>query len=84
MKYKVGDKVRIKSLDWYNENKDELGLVCYKKNGLVYPIFFSPIMSNFCGEILTIKSVFKNSYHMNETGSCEFWTDDMIECKVEE
>ena len=23
LKYKVGDKVRIKDIDWYNENKDE-------------------------------------------------------------
>lgn len=27
MKYKVGDKVRIKSLDWYNTFKDEDGVV---------------------------------------------------------
>ena len=83
MKYKVGDKVRIKSIDWYNENKDEFGNISYKKDGSAYPVFFSKDMSNFCGEILTIKSVFKNSYHMNETTACEFWTDEMIEELVE-
>lgn len=27
MLYKVGDKVRIKSRDWYEENKNEVGNV---------------------------------------------------------
>ena len=84
MRFKAGDRVRIKSIDWYNENKDEDGNIRYKRDGSAYPVFFSKYMSNFCGEILTIKSVFKHSYHMNETSSCEFWTDEMIEGLVEE
>lgn len=27
MKFKVGDKVRIKSKDWYEKNKDEGGYI---------------------------------------------------------
>ena len=27
MRFKVGDRVQIKSIDWYNENKDEDGEV---------------------------------------------------------
>lgn len=84
LKYKIGDRVRIKSIDWYNENKDKVGNILYKRDGSAYPVFFSKYMSNFCGEILTIKSVFNHSYHMNETSSCEFWTDEMIEGLVEE
>ena len=33
MKHKVGDVVQIKSLDWYNKNKDEDGWV--RKEGTV-------------------------------------------------
>ena len=84
MRFKKGDRVRIKSLDWYNENKDEVGNIRYKRDGSAYPVFFSKYMSNFCGEILTIKSVFNHSYHMSETSSCEFWTDEMIEGLVED
>ena len=84
MKYKVGDKVRIKSLDWYNENKDENGNIRFRISQAVYPIFFSKIMSEFCGKIVTVKKINDGSYYMKETSNCEFWTDEMIEGLVEE
>ena len=77
MKYKVGDKVRIKSLDWYNENKDKYGYIdCGSR------AFFTK-MSDWCGKIVTIKEICKtNCYHLEEY---DFdWTDEMIEGLVEE
>ena len=80
MKYKAGDRVRIKSLDWYNENKNEYGNV----NCSLY--VFSATMRQHCGTIHTIRSVdnFDKKYKMVEDG-CHFdWTDEMIEGLVEE
>lgn len=76
MRFKVGDRVKIKSLDWYNENKDEYGYIdCGSR------AFFTK-MSDWCGKIATIKEICKtNCYHLEEY---DFdWTDDMIECLVE-
>ena len=80
MKYKVGDKVRIKSLDWYNENKNEYGNVkCH-----LYE--FSATMRQYCGTIRTIRRVdnFDKMYKMEEDGCFFDWTDEMIEGLVEE
>lgn len=77
LKYKVGDIVRIKSIGWYNENKDEYGYIdCGSR------AFFTK-MSALCGKVATIKEVCKyNCYRLEEY---DFdWTDEMIECKVEE
>ena len=49
MKRKVGDKVRVKSLDWYNKNKHDGHLG-----------FFTESMSQYCGKVLTITTA--NSY----------------------
>ena len=84
MKYKEGNRVRIKTLDWYKENKDEDGNIRYQVIDSAHPIFFTKYMSRFCGETLTIICVHKGLYHMNETGYSEFWTDEMIEGLVEE
>ena len=76
MRYKPSDKVRIKSIDWYNENKDEYGYIdCGSRS------FFTK-MSDLCGKIATIKEICKtNCYRLEEY---DFdWTDEMIEGLVE-
>lgn len=80
LKYKVGDKVRIKSIDWYNENKDEFGIVECGNQIFVYP------MTKLCGKTVTITCVnTKDCYYViSGDDGYNSWTDEMIECKVEE
>jgi len=76
MAYKIGDKVRIKNIDWYNTNKDEDGNIELSTH------IFMQEMSFFCGSISTIKDVFEDMddnvvYYMEEM---DFdWTDEMID-----
>ena len=51
LKYKPGDVVVIKSIDWYNDNKDENG------NVVLPYIDFTKSMSHFCGKAVTISSI---------------------------
>lgn len=79
MRFKKGDRVRIKSLDWYNKNKDEIdqvdcGNVCFVRN-----------MATLCGKIVTISSVRTSLevYRIKEDDGEFNWTDEMIERLVE-
>ena len=79
MKYKVGDKVRIKSLDWYYENRDKIGQidcgnVCFVRN-----------MATLCGKIVSISSILPTLevYRIKEDDGEFNWTDEMIERLVE-
>ena len=76
MKYKVGDKVRIKSIDWYNRYTNGTEVNCKH-----YP--FSCHMKKYCGQIMTISAVGGYSYSMIEDDGTYSWTDEMIECLVE-
>ena len=68
MKYQIGDRVKIKSFDWF-------------RNGAC--IGFSTLMSKYCGEVLTIQSKNNtNTYCMKEDGGQFYWSDDMIEYVV--
>lgn len=82
MKYKPGDKVRIKSLDWYNENKDEDGRVMCGCTG------FCKEMKDYCGKELTIDFIYdsdgKSLYVMKEPKINWGFTDEMIEGPTDE
>ena len=79
LKYKVGDKVLIKSYDWYEKNCIVNGDDILENIG-IFPFF--PYMAKFCGQVLTIKDIRPTYYTMEETAYHTCWTDEMIECKV--
>ena len=66
---KVGDKVQVKSLDWYNSSKNDFGDV------RVASVFISA-MSQYCGKIVTIKRIASEAsekYCIEEDGGFFFW-----------
>ena len=74
MKYKVGDKVLIKSLDWYNMHCDDAGNVdCGCE-------IFEKEMKPYLGKVFTIHRIVDNSkYEMEEAFDFFLFTDEMIE-----
>ena len=72
MKYKEGDKVKVKSLDWYNKNKNERGNVRLKGESFVDE------MSKYCGKEVTISKLYNNKYSISENDRW-VWTEEMFE-----
>ena len=77
LKYKVGDRVQIKSIDWYNENKNKYGNI----NCGYMP--FTSDMTIYCGAVLTICDI-KDEFSYYQMEKCEYmFMDYMIEGLVE-
>lgn len=71
-KFKVGDKVRVKSLDWCeHEYKDEDGRLS-----------FTSKMSDFCGKVVTIETISWDSFTIKEDDIKFGWQDYMFEDEV--
>lgn len=73
MKHKVGDVVRIKSLDWYNENKGECS------EFLAGTQFFVEDMKEYCGMQAIITYAYGHCYLIDIDKKIYFWTDEMFE-----
>ena len=76
MKYKVGDKVKIKSLEWYNNSqKDEYGSVKHGSGSNV----FTNNMTKYAGMEATISKVGTYYYTIEIDGGMWGWNDWMFE-----
>jgi len=71
-KYNIGDRVLVKSLEWYNENKDAFGTVNV-------PTSFVGGMSRYCGKCVTISGKGWRSYDIKEDNGAYVWSDEMFE-----
>lgn len=80
MKHKVGDKVRIKSREWYEENKNESGDID------TIPVIFTECMAKYCGKTATIVEVddTDGTCRVDIDDRCCWWSDDMFEGVVED
>lgn len=82
MKYNIGDKVRVKTLEWYinnynvDYNVDDLNVMNTHR--------FTTSMAKHCGNIVTIDAVCIDSYLIKEDSDNNGWTDDMFEGLAEE
>lgn len=83
MQYQVGDKVLVKSIDWYNANKQPNGFIMMTANNKISS--FTPGMAKYCGQVFTIDKIVENSaiypdhYRFIEDKNTFCWVDDMIE-----
>lgn len=73
-KYKVGDKVRVKSKEWWDEQpKNEFGNVCCGDQ------VFIKSMTNMCGKCVTIEEKFASGNYLIKEYTNVVWTDEMFE-----
>lgn len=76
MKYKVGDKVRVR--EWQDMAKE----YSVDGNGNIIGIgiyFFAKSMKKLCGKTVTIKKVHSYGYEINEINDAYSFTDEMFE-----
>lgn len=86
LELELGQKVTIKSLDWYNSNKDENGAIKLAAETFVKE------MAEYCGKTATILDAFEDldgesdaiMYRIDLDNRDWNWTDEMFEPEMVE
>ena len=76
MKLKVGDKVKIKSLEWYNKNNNDQGTIYYASSS------FNKDMSEYCGKETTILELEDEYYKLAIDNKEWYWESWMFEIQL--
>ena len=76
MKYKVGDKVRVKSFEWYNSKKLDYGFT-------IDDVTFDNQMSEYCGRLAIIEKLGIAYYRIDIDNGELYWYDWMLEDEFE-
>lgn len=72
---KVGDRVKIKSLEWYKKWKDKDEDVNFPS----LPNFFAKEMKEHCGKIVTISDEFRFGFKVSEDDKSYTWLPEFFE-----
>lgn len=72
---KTGDKVTVKSLEWYNAHKDKNGRVDNNGKGF----YFMPEHAKYCGTTATVIDVYAGSYKISADNGKMWWEEWMFE-----
>lgn len=73
MKLKVGDKVLVKSKEWYDREKDSRGWISIDNT-------FVPEMSIYCGKLAIVTSILEHDgYRLNIDDEYWVWVPWMLE-----
>lgn len=78
LKYKIGDRVRLKSIDWYHANKNGDGCVVISDDGYLYNLFFTKNDAQYCGKVFTISDIVDGAYIFEEMETGHYYCDEMI------
>jgi hypothetical protein len=79
MRYKIGDRVRLKSIDWYHANKNGDGCVVISDDGYLYNLFFTKNDAQYCGKVFTISDIVDGAYVFEEMETGYYYCDEMID-----
>ena len=78
MKYKIGDRVRLKSIDWYHANKNGDGCVVISNDSYLYDLLFTKNDAQYCGKVFTISDIVDGAYVFEEMETGYYYCDEII------